>query len=174
MHLQFKSTKQRKITALKIVDKKIGPTPFKVYPVYLKKHACNLTFCDNLNDLNTGKFVGNDISSSLYITQFECSLVVYDGTTLYYNINSYLHCISQANVLILLSLSLVLMALSQPCKDLDPHGCRNNPDLCLNQVLALVTCPVTCNKCKCGKLLVQQCVFCFNFGVSLFSFKKNM
>ena len=35
----------------------------------------------------------------------------------------------------------------ETCKDLDPHGCAVNPDLCLDPILAMVTCPRTCNVC---------------------------
>jgi len=34
------------------------------------------------------------------------------------------------------------------CKDLDPHGCALNPSLCQDPVLAVVTCPRTCNTCR--------------------------
>ncbi|WAR29938.1 FCN1-like protein, partial [Mya arenaria] len=34
-----------------------------------------------------------------------------------------------------------------PCEDLDVVGCRNNPQICQDPLLAEVTCPVSCNKC---------------------------
>ena len=43
----------------------------------------------------------------------------------------------------------------ETCKDLDPHGCAVNPDLCQDPILAVVTCPRTCNIC--GK---SQCGYC--------------
>ncbi|XP_052762181.1 asialoglycoprotein receptor 1-like [Mya arenaria] len=36
---------------------------------------------------------------------------------------------------------------SEPCVDLDATGCRNNPQICQDTLLAEVTCPVMCNKC---------------------------
>ncbi|XP_052761532.1 C-type lectin domain family 6 member A-like [Mya arenaria] len=36
---------------------------------------------------------------------------------------------------------------SEPCVDLDATGCRNNPQICQDILLAEVTCPVMCNKC---------------------------
>ena len=61
-------------------------------------------------------------------------------------------------------LAVIVVHLTQadPCSDLDPHGCAANPDLCLDDVLAIVTCPVTCHRCrKClnRKLILQYILF---------------
>jgi len=55
----------------------------------------------------------------------------------------------------------VHVAQGDPCRDLDPQGCAANPNLCLDDLLAVVTCPVTCHKCrKCliTTLLLIVCV----------------
>ncbi|XP_052780950.1 SCO-spondin-like isoform X2 [Mya arenaria] len=36
---------------------------------------------------------------------------------------------------------------SEACADLDPHGCAANPNICNDDIVAEVTCPVSCNKC---------------------------
>jgi len=35
----------------------------------------------------------------------------------------------------------------ETCKDLHPHGCVVNPDACKDPIMAMVTCPRTCNIC---------------------------
>ncbi|XP_052815760.1 uncharacterized protein LOC128242582 [Mya arenaria] len=47
-------------------------------------------------------------------------------------------------VLVTLSLAFKYSRSEDPCADLDPDGCRANPHLCRDPLLAEVTCPVTC------------------------------
>ena len=54
---------------------------------------------------------------------------------------------------------------ADPCSDLDPRGCAANPDLCLDDLLARVTCPVTCGKCRKGLKIEHKAMFSFFFNL---------
>lgn len=42
----------------------------------------------------------------------------------------------------------VRLVFGDGCAEFDPVGCQANPSICGNEVLAVYTCPVTCNKCR--------------------------
>ncbi|XP_052762552.1 ficolin-2-like [Mya arenaria] len=50
---------------------------------------------------------------------------------------------------VVLNFALILhvVSVSGECVDLDVFGCRNNPHLCHDDLLAEVTCPMACNRC---------------------------
>ncbi|XP_052762182.1 perlucin-like protein [Mya arenaria] len=52
-----------------------------------------------------------------------------------------------AFLLLWVVVSLHVATASEPCADLDDTGCRKNPQICQDTLLAEVTCPVMCNKC---------------------------
>ncbi|WAR30111.1 hypothetical protein MAR_003679, partial [Mya arenaria] len=53
----------------------------------------------------------------------------------------------QKAIVLFLAVCLNLATALGSCVDLDVTGCRTNPQLCQDPLLAEVTCPVMCHRC---------------------------